>query len=183
MPLTTIPLPFGLRDVKVSPVTGGVATAVDLPNSQTFQFSEAEDTTQLRGDDGLVAIHGKGPVVDWQLSGGGISLEALLAFDGGTLTTTGTTPAQVKTFSKKGTDVRPYVRVEGQAISDSGGDFHVVLYKCRATGNITGEMADGAFWVTGLSGIALPNLATGALYDFVQNETAAAIAATGTWAL
>lgn len=181
MPLTIIPLPFGLRDVKICALTGtGSGTNVDLPNAQTMQFSEAEDTEQLRGDDGLIAIHGKGPTVDWQLGAGGICLEALAIFNGGTITTSGTTPAQAKTYSKKGTDVRPYFRAEGQSISDSGGDFHVVLYKCRVTGNVTGEQTDGSFWVTGCSGTGLPNLANGNLYDFVQNETALPIAATVT---
>lgn len=177
MPLTTIPLPFGLRDVKVRPVTGATDTAgtsVDLPNSRTFSFSEAESFEELRGDDGLVAIKGTGPSVDWSLEGGGISLEAVKTLYGGTITETGTTPAIKKTFAKVGTDIRPYFQVEGQAISDSGGDFHVLLYKCRATGELSGEMADGAFWLTGASGRALPN-AAGKLYDFIQNETALAI--------
>jgi hypothetical protein len=176
MPLTIIPLPFGLRDVKVRPVTGAADTAgtsVDLPNSRTFSFSEAESFEELRGDDGLVAVHGTGPAVDWALEGGGISFEAVKVIFGGTITETGTTPAIKKVFSKLGTDARPYFQVEGQAISDSGGDFHCLLYKCRATGELSGEMGDGAFWLTGASGRALPN-AAGKLYDFIQNETAVA---------
>lgn len=169
-------LPFGLRDVKVAPLTGGTAgTSVDLPNSRTFSFSEAEDTETLRGDDGVVAVHGKGPVVDWSLESGGISFEALKVINGGTITTSGTTPATIKTYNKKSTDVRPYFQVQGQAISDSGGDFHVKIYRCRATGNVTGEMADGAFWLTGCSGQGLPDATDQSLYDFVQNETAVAL--------
>jgi hypothetical protein len=147
---------------------------VDLPNSRTFSFSEAESFEELRGDDGLVAVHGTGPAVDWSLEGGGISFEAVKTMYGGTITETGTTPAIVKTFSKTATDQRPYFQVEGQAISDSGGDFHVLLYKCRCTGELSGEMGDGAFWLTGASGRALPNGA-GKLYDFVQNEAVVAI--------
>lgn len=176
--MTVLPtaLPFGLRDVKVSPLVGVTpGTSVDLPNARTFSFTEAEDTETLRGDDGVVAIHGKGPVVDWTLEGGGISFEALKVLNGGTITTTGTTPATQKKYNKKSTDVRPYFQAEGQAISDSGGDFHVLIYRCRATGNITGTMADTAFWLTGCSGQGLPKVGTNDLYDFVQNETAVAI--------
>lgn len=177
MPLTTIPLPFGLRDVKVRPVTGATDTAgtsVDLPNGRTFSFTEAEDFEELRGDDGLVAVRGLGPSVDWELEGGGVSLEAVKTMYGGLITETGTTPAMKKVYAKKGTDTRPYFQVEGQAISDSGGDFHVLLYKCRSTGELSGELGDGSFWLTGASGRALPN-AAGSLYDFVQNETTVAI--------
>lgn len=175
MPLTTIPLPFGLRDVKVRPLTGDVAgTSVDLPNARTLQFAEAEDTEELRGDDGLVAIHGKGPQVNWQLEGGGISLEAVKTMFGGTIVSSGVTPNQVKSYKKVGTDGRPYFQVEGQAISDSGGDFHVLIYKCKAEGDLSGQLADGGYWLTGAQGRGLPNGA-GDLYSLIQNETAAAI--------
>lgn len=176
MPLTTIPLPFGLRDVKVFPLVGEVAgTGVDLPNSRTFSFSEAEDFEELRGDDGVAAVHGLGASVDWELEGGGISFEAVKVMYGGTITETGTTPAIKKTYQKKDTDARPYFQVEGQAISDSGGDFHALLYRCRATGELSGELADGSFWLTGSSGRAIAQLSDRIVYDLIQNETAAAI--------
>lgn len=175
MALTTIPLPYGLRDVKVAALTVETpGTSVDLPNSRTLSFSEAEDFEELRGDDGLVAVHGKGPSVNWTLENGGYSFEAVAIMYGGTVTTTGTTPNQIKTFRKLGTDQRPYFHIEGQAISDSGGDFHVVLYRARCTGELSGSMADGAFWLTGASGRALPRESDKRVYDLVQNETATA---------
>lgn len=172
-------LPFGLRDVKVAALTGADAgLAVDLPNSRTFSFSEAEDTETLRGDDGNVAIHGKGPAVDWSLEAGGISFEALKVFNGGAVTTTGATPSTVKKYKKKATDERPYFRAEGQAISDSGGDLHGIIYRAKADGALEGEMANGAFWLTAASGKGYGSLETGSidkLYDYVQNETVTAI--------
>lgn len=178
MPLTATPLPFGLRDVKIAPFGAGTetpGTAVDLPNARTFSFSEAEDFEELRGDDGLVAVHGTGAAVDWSLESGGVPLEAVKAMFGGTITESGIAPNQIKRYSKKAKDLRPYFKVEGQAISDSGGDFHVVLYKCRSTGELSGEMADGSFWLSGTSGRALPRVADDVLYEFIQNETTTAI--------
>lgn len=178
MPLSTIPLPFGLRDVKVA--TLGAADApganVDFPNSRTFSFSAAEDFEELRGDDGVVAVRGLGETVDWELEGGGFSFEAVKAMYGGTIAETGTTPNIKKTFTKKDTDTRPYFRVEGQAISDSGGDFHITLFKCRATGELSGEMADGSWFLTGASGRAIARTSDRAIYEITQNETIAAIA-------
>lgn len=177
MPLTTVPLPFGLRDVGVYPLTGETpGTKVDFPNARTFSFSEAEDFEELRGDDGVVAVRGLGATVDWELEGGGYPFEAVKTMYGGTITETGTTPNMKKVFTKKDNDARPYFKVEGQAISDSGGDFHVMLPKCRATGELSGEMADGAFWLTGASGRAIARASDRVLYEFTQNETAAAIA-------
>lgn len=184
MTLSTIPLPYGLRDVKITPYTDAAATtlagaSIDFPNGRTLSFSEAEDFEELRGDDAVVTTRGKGAQVSWDLEGGGLSLEAVAAMYGGTITSSGVTPNQKKTYTKAKDDSRPFFRVEGQAISDTGGDVHAVIYRCRATGDLSGEMADGAFWLTGASGVGLPSLVSGdddAIYDLVQNETATAIA-------
>lgn len=183
MPLNTIPLPYGLRDVKITPFTDATATvlagsSIDLPNAQTMTWSETEDFEELRGDDQLQATHGKGPQIEWDLESGGISMEAYAAIAGGTVTTTGTTPNQVKTFRKLTTDQRPYFKVEGQAISDSGGDFHTVIYRAKASKDIKGELKDGAFMIPATSGVGLGSKVPATLdrlYDFVQNETATSI--------
>lgn len=172
-------LPFGLRDVKLTPIdsAGALGTAVDLPNARVFSFTEAEAFEELRGDDQLQAVRGSGAEIEWELEAGGISFEAYKVLTGGTIAETGTTPDQVKTFSKKGTDQRPYFRVEGQAISDSGGDVHAIVYRCRCTESLEGSFEDGQFMLTSASGRGLPDPNnSGALYDFVQNETAADIA-------
>lgn len=177
MPPAATALPYGLRDVKITPYdeAGTLGTAVDLPNSQTFSFEEAEEFTELRGDDKRVAIRGQGPSVSWSLEAGGISLAAYKVLAGGTITESGVAPNTVRTFKKKATDSRPYFKVEGQAISDSGGDFHAVVYKCKADGSLEGTLGDGEFWVTSAGGSAIGDNADN-LYDFVQNETATAIA-------
>lgn len=182
MPLTTIPLPYGVRDIKVTPYTTDAATTlgtgVDLPYGRTLSFSEAEDFEELRGDDKVITTRGRGASVDWELESGGISYEAVKVMYGGTITESGVTPNQIKRFRKKDVDTRPFFQVEGQAISDSGGDVHVVLHRCRATGEFEGELADGQFWLTSASGVALPSNVVanvGTIYDFIQNETATAI--------
>lgn len=179
MALTNTSLPFGLRDVKIKPMAAGTetpGTAVDLPNSRTFSFSETSDSEELRGDDGVVAVHDLGSGVDWELESGGVPLEAIVAMYGGTITSTGVTPNQIKKYDKLDTDQRPYFQAEGQAMSDSGGDFHVVLYKCKATGELSGTLEDGSFWLTGASGRAIGRTSDRKLYSLVQNETATAIA-------
>lgn len=183
MPITTVSLPYGLRDVKITPYTSLAGntlatTSIDLPYARTFSFSEAEEFTELRGDDKKVTTRGQGASVEWELESGGLSFEAVKAMVGGTITETGTTPAQKKSFMKKVTDDRPFFKVEGQAISDSGGDLHCILDRCRFTGSLEGEFGDGEFFLTSGSGEALPSLITArldALYEFVQNETVTAI--------
>lgn len=169
-------LPFGLRDVKLKSINaaGALGSAVDLPVARTLSFSDTEDFEELRGDDQVVASHGNGVVQEWELEAGGISLEAYAIMAGGSVTTTGVTPNQKKTYSKSITDSRPYFFAEGQAISDNGGDMHGVLYYCKADGDLEGEFADGQFFLTAASGKGYAN-AAGKVYDFVQNETVTAI--------
>jgi hypothetical protein len=176
MAIATNSLPYGLRDVKVAPLdsSDAIGTKVDLPASQTFSFSETEETAELRGDDILIAIKGAGPVVEWDLESGGISLAAYTVLAGGTYSLTGITPNQIRKVAKAGTDIRPYFYVEGQAISDSGGDFHGKVFKCKLDGAIEGDMKDKEFWISKCSGKGIPN-SSNQLYELIQNETATAI--------
>jgi len=176
MALTDPVLPFGLRDVKITPINtdGTLGTSVDLPVAQTLSFSEAEEYEELRGDDRLVAVHGKGPVVEWELEAGGISLEAWNVLSGGTITNSGSGSAEVKDFLKKTTDQRRYFRIEGQSIADDGGDVHVIIYKCKADDTLEGEFGDGVFFVTSCSGRGLGD-ASDNLYRITWNETITSI--------
>jgi hypothetical protein len=165
-------LPFGLRDVKLWPIddTGARGTAVDLPASQTFSFKETVSSAQLMGDDVIQTSHTYDPVVEWELDAGGYSLEAYAVLAGGTLTSAGTTPSQIKTLRKKTTDQRPYFEVEGQAISDSGGDVHMVVYRCICDGDLDGKFDNGNFALTKATGKGYGRLDNQQLWDLVQNE-------------
>lgn len=176
-------LPFGLRDVKVTPYTDAAGTtlgttAVDLPNARTVSFTESEDFTDLRGDDRLVASHGAGPTVNIDFEAGGLPLDALIVLNGGTLATSGSGDTAVRTYSKKSTDSRPYFQLEGQAISDTGGDVHCVIFRCKATGDFKGEFSDGNFFLTSGSAVGYGSLLTDSIdeiYNFVENAAVTAI--------
>lgn len=178
MALSNPALPFGLRDVKlrpIDPVTGVVGTGIDLPAARVFSFKETEDFEELQGDDTTLASHGAGPRVEWELEGGGISFAAYKVLAGGAIVNTGVSPAAVSTYSKLTTQSRPYFQVEGQAISDSGGDVHAIVYRCKADGDLEGSFENGTFGLTKASGKGYGNLTDKKLYDFIQNETETAI--------
>lgn len=171
-------LPYGLRDVKLTPYIDDGGTVLgtvsyDLPNAQTFSFNETEEFQELRGDDRLVATHGNGAQVDWSLEAGGISLTAWSILTGGQIVVSGLSPNRVEIMRKRGSDVRPYFRVDGQVISDSGGDIVARVYRCRCNDTIGGDFADGQFHVTSVSGTGLPLLddVNDLLYDIIRNET------------
>lgn len=179
MAIATNALPFGMRDIKVTPITANVAgtitygTFVDLPASQTLSWNTTEDYEQVRGDDIVQGEHGNGRLIEWELAAGGLSVDAAAVMMGGTVTSTGTTPAVKKTLGWLGTTAAPYFRIDGQAINDNGGDTHVVIYRAKATGGMEGEFADGSFHTSGISGNGYPN-ADDKLFDLIHNETAAA---------
>lgn len=184
-------LPYGLRDVQLIkyPTLEAIAfgsSLVDLPNAQTLSFTDSEEYTELRGDDKLITSHGQGSALEWELESGGISFAAYAVLNGGVVIETGIAPNQSKRYRKYVTDQRPFFTAIGQSISDSGGDFHALLWLCRSTGEITGELKDGEFLVPGASGTGFPCRVTGtldgnpildALYDFVQHESILAITA------
>lgn len=183
MALPTTALPFGLRDVKVQLLTDDgtavVGSKVDLPYGRTFSFAEAEDFEDLRGDDELIASHGAGPNVEWEIESGGLNFEAVRVMYGGNVTTSGVTPNIQKRWRKLKNDTRPYFTVEGQSISDSGGDVHCKLYRAKSTDNMEGELGDSAFFLTGGSGTGYGNNIVGAdfgvVYDWFFNESVTAI--------
>ena len=178
-------LPFGLRDIRLTPYTDGGATLlgtpVDLPVARQLSFSETEEFEELRGDDQVVATHGSGPIVEWELESGGISFAAWQVLTGGVYSNVS---AAIWRFRKKVTDQRPYFKIEGQVMSDSGGDLHAVIYRAKCNDSLEGEFSDQSFFLTSCSGVGYGSLAGdpndsasdyGTVYDVFQNDTATSI--------
>jgi hypothetical protein len=175
-PLPAATYPFGLRDVKIYPFLDQQGTqlaeeGVDLPAAQTFSFADAEDYTDLRGDDELLATHGNGAQVNWTLEAGGISLAAWAILTGGQIIESGVAPNRTITLRKCSDDARPYFQVRGLIISDNGGDNVGVVYRAKCNGDISGQFGDGQFFVTSADGIGLPVPGTKLLYDIIQHES------------
>lgn len=174
MPPGETSTPFGMRDIHITPFTDAAGTilaeeSIDLEYARTLGFSDTEDFTALRGDDRIVAQHGNGSAVEFSFESGGLNFAAYKAMSGGSIVESGTSGNTTSVYSKKGSDQRPWFRAEGQALSDSGGDIHTVLYKCKCTGELSGEFTDGEFFLTAASGVAIPDTDDN-LYDFIRND-------------
>lgn len=174
MPLSNDRLPYGLRDVKVATLTpaGVKGTLVDLPNAQTLEFSESTSTQELRGDDAIKANRTTVDAVEWTLEAGGINFEAMQVMAGGTITSTGTTPAVIKRWRRLEGESYPDFYAAGKALSESGGDHQTVLHRCKAS-NIAGSHKDQEFWIshaegTGIGTLTAANL--GAVWDMLADE-------------
>lgn len=165
--------PFGLNDVKLTEIDG--SPQVDLPAARTLSFSERIASSELKGDDQLVAVLSVAEAVEWSLEAGGISLDAYALMTGRTVTISGTTPAQSSYLDIDGARCYPYFKIYGKAIDDDcASDIHVKIRKAKLTA-IEGELANGEFLVTKAEGVAISDGV--AIVSFIQNETAAALAA------
>lgn len=170
------PTPYGIRAIWLTPYTDQAGTvlaeeSVQLPVARTLSWTESENFNDLRGDDRVVASMGSGPSIQFDFESGGLPFEAFKVMAGGTIVESGSGGTAKKVYSKKSTDARPWFRVEGQSISALGGDVHTILYKCKCTGDLSGEFSDENFHLTSASGTGIGD-ADDNLYDFVQNANA-----------
>lgn len=178
-------LPYGVRDLKFTQYLDALGTvlstvSVDLPYIQTLNFTEAEEYTELRGDDKLITTRGRGAQVNWDLESGGLSIPGWAVVTGGSVIERGLTPDREIELQKRATATRPWFRIDGKIISDSGGDVLVRIYRCRANGDISAGFTDGEFQTTSVSGVGYPLLddANDLLYSIFRRETSKALTLT-----
>jgi hypothetical protein len=160
--------PFGLRDVKVTDITG--TTQEDLPAARTLRWRERLATGELTGDDVIKTVVSSLQAIDWELEGGGISLDAWALLTGRTPSESGTTPNRTYTMTASGGDVFPWVKIYGKSVGDSSDDVHVKLFKAKVTA-LEGTFGENEFFVTRCEGVAVDD-GTNGIADVVQNETA-----------
>lgn len=178
-------LPYGVRDAKLTQYadTGGTvlsSTSVDVPVMQHLNFTEAEEFTELRGDDRLITTRGKGSQVNGDIESGGLPIQVWAVITGGSVVSTGTTPNRIIELQKRATTQRPFFRVDGKIISDSGGDILVRIYRCRANGDIQANFQDGDFQTSQIAFVGMPLLddANDLIYSIFRRETSTDISLT-----
>lgn len=178
-------LPYGARDLKLTQYADAVGTvlgdtSVDLPYLQHLNFTEAEEFSELRGDDKLITTRGRGSQVNWDIEAGGMNSACWAIITGGSVVETGVTPNRIVELKKRASASRPYFRIDGKIISDSGGDILVRIYRCRANGDITSNFTDGEFSTTQVSGVGMPLLdeTNDLIYSIFRRETTSVVALT-----
>lgn len=178
-------LPYGVNDVKLTGYTDALgmvlgSVSVDLPYIQTLNFTEAEEFSEMRGDDKLITTRGRGSNVNWDLESGGLPIAAWSLMTGGSVVETGLTPNRVVELRKKATTNRPWFRIDGKIISDSGGDVLVRIYRCRANGDVTANFTNGEFQTSSVTGVGYPLLddTNDLIYSIFRRETTKAITLT-----
>lgn len=172
--------PFGLRDVKLGSweldSSGEPKVIVDLPASQKLVFKERIKGGELMGDDVVASVVAIADAVEWELESGGISLAAYALMTGRTVDATGSTPNQMRTMAGRAGDVFPWFRIYGLAVGEGSDGIHCKISKCKLTGSIEGEFADGSFYVQKCAGIGVGDSDNNNLtHEFAQHETTTAL--------
>lgn len=162
--------PFGLREVVLYNEDGTLAVA--LPRAMMFHFTPLLDTYVATVEGLMVGINSRLAGFEWEIEGGGLSLEAFAKLTGDTTSLTGSTPNRVLTMSQDAGDAMPYLRVYGRALSDEGGQARIRVYKAKLTA-IEGTFRNREFWVTYSKGVAVKG--TNPLYEVAQQETSAVL--------
>lgn len=173
MPFTAA-RPYGVRDIHVKRVSGG--TDVDITAARRFNFAANITTDKLKGDDGLAAVASTVESFTLTIEGGGIDLAALAEITGKTLTSSGTTPNMISTYTFSSADVMPYVKIAGQARGVAGDDVHVIFYYAKITA-LTGNIGNSEFTILNMTLEAIGQPSDGKIYDIIGHETATALAA------
>lgn len=164
--------PFGLRDIKITNMAG--STQVDLPAGMKMAFKPRVVSGEMHGDDALKAVQTYEDALEWELESGGIDLDAWGLMTGRTATTSGSSPNEIITYTASAGDNYPYFKIYGQALGDDSDDIHILIFKAKLNAGIEGEFADGEFFVTKCTGVAMDD-GTNGIYDVVAHETATAV--------
>jgi hypothetical protein len=179
MALPAYALPYGLRDLKLRSISSSGVVSSELRLTSRLlarcPFAEAEAFDELRGDDIAFATHGNGPVVNWDLEGGGISHRCVCHHGGWDGDLNGHhaqhsrrhTPSSAQT---RGRTSRSRARSSLTTVVTS----MLSSTSARQLVTLVVTSTEGAFFLIGATGVGYPEAAS-KLYDFVHNETAAAI--------
>jgi hypothetical protein len=188
MPISRVTKLYSVQDAKIAALltdpAGGSATygtIIDVPGIQTMEISGDIETKQLRGDNVKLASNSTISNIQVKVDHAKLSLDVLAAILGGTVTDSGTTPAQKSIWDLTATNATlPPFKLEGvtppNGVDIVGGDLHWILHKLTLSAFPDLGFSQEDYRVVSFTADADPLLATGNKWiSGVLNETAAAI--------
>ncbi|WP_069743035.1 phage tail protein [Streptomyces sp. EN23] len=188
MPLQRFTRVYGIKDAKIAPLTSDPASGsptygdlIDVPGIKTYEISGDIEVKKLRGDNQQLATNAAISNVQVSVTHAKMSLDVLAAIVGGTVTDSGTTPAQTTSWGLTGANATlPPFKLEGvtppNGVDIIGGDVHVVLHKLTLSAFPELGFAEEDYRIASFTADADPLLSNDKWIDIVINETAVAIA-------
>ncbi|MDT0473010.1 phage tail protein [Streptomyces sp. DSM 41014] len=188
MPLQRFTRVYGIQDAKIAPLTADPATGtptygalIDVPGIKTFEISGDVEVKKLRGDNTQLATNAAISNIQVAVTHAKMSLDVLAAIVGGTVTDSGTTPAQKTSWDLTSDNaIMPPFKLEGvtppNGVDIIGGDCHVVLHKLTLSAFPDLGFSEEDYRIASFTADADPLLSNKKWISTVLNETAAAIA-------
>lgn len=173
---------LGIDDAKIFALTADTSgsltygTAVSAPGIQKIELTPSVTEKGLSSDEKILDYYVRTDYLYWAFNSAQISLDVLAVLEGGTVTTTGTTPNQVYTYSVTQSSVPQYFKLEAKAnyVAGAAGDFHLKMYKCKAN-NVDIQYMASDYAIVSATGVAIATTNDGKIKDYIINETAVAI--------
>ena len=185
MALSHITKVFAVTDAKMAKLTadpaGGTATyatSIDLPGIKSIKITGDIENKKLRGDNTLLDSDSVLTNVSAEVEHAKLSLDALAAMFGATVTDSGTTPNQKSLMDLvAGMKPQPFKLSGVSASADTiGGNVLLELHKCILTEFPEFGLAEEDYQTVSFKCDAMPLLATGNKWLSVTlSETAATI--------
>lgn len=167
-------MPYSIMDAKVASYSGGVpGTAKDVPGIRRVEMDASVEETEHRGDNQILAVAASFNSVDLTVEIGQMNLDALAALSGGLVATTGDTPDQIRTLTRKTTDVLADYQIKAKTLSKTvnGGQTWTTFPRCQWVGGPSYAMEDNEFPVIEVTCRAVP-ASDDILYVISQLENA-----------
>lgn len=164
-----------VTDAKVTP-SGG--SSQDIEGVAEVKVSADVVTAEAKGDATVKSYYSKTNKAKLEFKHAVLSLDALSAILGESVTDSGETPSQTATLSISSTS-HPYFKFEGRTtdvIDQTGSgedvaDVHVVIYKCKVD-NWNVELKDEDYWQVSFTATAIPDSSNNnKIMDIVEYET------------
>lgn len=178
--------PFGLADAKISPLTADTAatltygTAYDVPGIQSISFNPDFLDKELRGDDMILDQYTKLESISGTVKHAKVSFSVLDTIMGGTVSDSGSTPNEKRTYELLGTDTLGYWKIEGQVAykggESTGGDFHITFHKAKIT-KFQQEYTSEDYAQISFDFKAIATTYNSKIFTAEENETAVSISA------
>lgn len=172
--------PFSARDAKIYPFSAGVpGTGKDVPGIVSVTSEPDQETVEHRGDNTtlskVVTLNG----LDLTLTMALWDADAIASMVGGTVTTEGTTPAQVRSLTHNVNDVPSdfALKVDAPSRSADGGATRLVYPRCQSGGLPNYGLTLDEYQDLEITATAIAN-ADGDIVVLEQLETAAAMTTT-----
>lgn len=137
---------FGIDDAKVAARDGAgvIGTRVDVLGVSSFSLNVEADSVEHRGDNEAKRIRKTGKKVSGSVAQAATHLATLAVIGDGEVTTTGTTPAIVTTYTEPPTALGLPYQIEVQA-ADIDGATRFTVPNAQTTGGPNFDMGEGAF--------------------------------------